>query len=534
MKIPVCNASFIILFLFVVFDYAPAQRLPKGLFDIQRNSVSQVDFFTSNYGQFGYSTTGRGGLFYPRGSTNLYGYGAGIWFGAKKRVNGAMNKLYEFGYNPNSGASWLTPFRYAGTTDSAITRVYFSTDYTTDGTPKHSVDGPNWPIWQPQGKIAGSVGYGGDYVDNPTERIAQIFSGGAVMMSDEDIVCSYTDNDLMRYEGGEETRKKQGYPLGLRFDDRIYSFGSGELERVVIFRKHITNTSRDTLFECAVSTMFDFDVLDILDTIRVSWKESRNDFSRYFYEDPSLQLGFAYTALDQGEAGKNFGYIGITFTETPSANDSKLLVENTHNDKSKQLGVTSFIAANIDGEPDIIYEDRYAAISSTIIDSFSREKNDIRVWVSTGTFTLLPDQSVTLGYALLFAPSATGRYDGSTEDCTALAALCKTVHRQYDSLFFSASGKVKANNSIPSGAYIFPSPATNGLFTVSAPELAHQTSSYVKVYDILGCCLYSAVATVSAGGTIQLNLSFLASGQYRCVVTTANGISLTAPFMLIW
>ncbi len=61
------------------------QRESTGVFDLQKNTVSNIEFHTLNYGVFGYnSTTGQGGGYWPRGSLNQYIFASGFWFGAQK------------------------------------------------------------------------------------------------------------------------------------------------------------------------------------------------------------------------------------------------------------------------------------------------------------------------------------------------------------------------------------------------------------------------------------------------------------------
>ena len=86
-------------------------RTSTGVFDLQRNTVSAIDLYVTNYGIVGHDVrNNRGGGLWPRGTQNQYMYGGGIWFAAKKKLaSGDTNKLCEISYNPNSGASWLAP-----------------------------------------------------------------------------------------------------------------------------------------------------------------------------------------------------------------------------------------------------------------------------------------------------------------------------------------------------------------------------------------------------------------------------------------
>ena len=46
-------------------------RTYKGVFDVQKNTVSNLDFYTSNYGIFGFDIArGIGGGYWPRSSEN--------------------------------------------------------------------------------------------------------------------------------------------------------------------------------------------------------------------------------------------------------------------------------------------------------------------------------------------------------------------------------------------------------------------------------------------------------------------------------
>ena len=78
----------------------------------EKNTVSNVEFTTTNYGIFGLDveSSSNGGT-WPRNSKNGYIFGGGIWFGAQKLVDGKMRSLVELSYNPNTGKSWMVPGR---------------------------------------------------------------------------------------------------------------------------------------------------------------------------------------------------------------------------------------------------------------------------------------------------------------------------------------------------------------------------------------------------------------------------------------
>ena len=137
-------------------------RSVNNLFDLEQNTVSNIQFYTTNYGIFGLNVAqNRGGGFWPRGSENQYIFAGGVWFGAVKlkpndTINHQTKKYVTITYNPNNGGSWMVPGRMNPDNTSAdladqsnITkyRTYFSTDFKSgDGAPVNSSDGENWQI----------------------------------------------------------------------------------------------------------------------------------------------------------------------------------------------------------------------------------------------------------------------------------------------------------------------------------------------------------------------------------------------------
>jgi hypothetical protein len=112
------------------------QRAARGVFDLQKNTVSNLEFYTTNYGIFALNTAlNQGSGIWPRGSQNHYIFGGGVWFAAKKKRPGTdqFRNYVTVTYNPNSGASWMVPGRIADgdLVDNEAAkkyRVYFSTD----------------------------------------------------------------------------------------------------------------------------------------------------------------------------------------------------------------------------------------------------------------------------------------------------------------------------------------------------------------------------------------------------------------------
>ena len=303
-------------------------RTTTGIYDLQKNTVSNIEFYTTNYGIFGLNVAqNRGGGFWPRGSQNQYIFAGGIWFAAiKKRPNDTnFRKYVTITYNPNNGRSWMVPGRM--NTDNIANdpidqneltkyRTYFSTDFKRgDGGPIIAADGENWPIWDiSDGDTLRNNRYFGYYVDDVADRTASKYPKGPAFISGEDIFATYKDTDLSRYDDGAGQRRDQGYPLRLQYEQMIYSWGFGDYRDFIFLKYDIANYSRDTLRECWMAPVMDIDIA----LAQNSQNGASNDRCRFYEEDPSLNLAFQWTEGTQGEQGQGFGYLGFDFLESPA------------------------------------------------------------------------------------------------------------------------------------------------------------------------------------------------------------------------
>ncbi|MCL2040006.1 MAG: hypothetical protein FWG85_06220 [Bacteroidetes bacterium] len=186
------------------------QRRVEGFYDMQYNTISNIQFTVTNTGSTFYDEKlSRGTGIWPRGSINCYVFGGGIWVGTEKKkylefydTNGVMyhkldtvlskpyqkwdrdnivvspngdttlnvitvvdtfisyllddttpNKIMGVTYNPQRATSFMVPGRIDDgdapiTTDPRSYRVYFSLDYSsTSGAPFEDESAPAWPIW---------------------------------------------------------------------------------------------------------------------------------------------------------------------------------------------------------------------------------------------------------------------------------------------------------------------------------------------------------------------------------------------------
>lgn len=301
----------------------PLKRNYTQLFDLQQNTVSNIQFYTTNYGIFGLNVAqNQGGGYWPRGSNNQYIFGGGLWFAAvKPRPDGEFKKYVEVTYNPNNGRSWMVPGRITDgdskdASDFKKYRTYFSTDFRKgDGTPLNPDDGANWPIWDtnPNDTLKYNR-YFGFYIDDVNQRNTTAYPKGPAFISGEDIFATYKDTDLNEFDGGAGLRKSQGYPLRLQFEQMIYSWGFGDYKDFIFIKYEVINFSQDTLKECWMASVMDVDVARAPNLT----SGAANDRARFYTEDTTLNLAIQWTNTDQGEKGFGFGYLGFDFLESPA------------------------------------------------------------------------------------------------------------------------------------------------------------------------------------------------------------------------
>lgn len=444
------------------------QRASKGLFDLQRNTVSNIDFFVTNYGIFGFNTTAGGGVgggYWPRNSLNQYIFGGGVWFGALKKVKQDTVPLVILTYNPNSGLSWMAPGRIneggplSTTTEDTYSadpnnttkyRSYFSTDFNVgSGEPYTLSDGPNWPIWDtslnPEDTLKVNR-YFGQYVDHENTRNSFYYPKGPAFISQEDIFATYKDTDLNYYEGGAESRRTEGYPLELQFEEMIYSWGFGKYKDFIFIKYEITNYSNDTLLNCWVAPVLDVDLARAPNT-RLG---AGNDRTRYYHQDSSLNLAYQWTNGDFGEAGQGFGYLGFDFLESPAVfqaidedglptfdpENGYLRRDKKFFDNEEQLGLVSMRNWNIQEDPSE-NADRYTFISEVRLDD-DNGPGDKRFMMSTGPFNMRPADTIRVVVGIILANAAKGGdADGTEEDVQELISLNKFAQAVYDNNFRS-------------------------------------------------------------------------------------------------
>lgn len=441
--------------------------------DLQRNTVSLVDFYTTNFGIFGLNiATNQGGGFWPRGSGNQYIFGGGVWFGAQKFVpvydqnnniiknyrggdSVALRKLSEISYNPNSGNSWMSPGRVedgdqvvSGNPDTTLLyRNYFSTDMSQNGTPLAAKDKYNWPIWDNR-PVSDTLSflmtnkqqsrYFGNYIRNAAGRTSDSMPvqtplttrKGPVFVSGEDVISVFKDTDLRSFEEGGRT---DGFPLRLQFEQRIYSWGYGEYANFIFIAYNIVNKSPDTLLQCWMAPAYDFDIAPPT-ALQVG---ARNDRVDYYEADTSLNLAYQWTqatAVDP-ERGRGYGYLGMDFLESPAVDANGFIrSDKSYYENREQLGLRTFRNWIIENDPPT-YVARYEFMAASI-----RERDngpgDKRFLMATGPFNMKPLDTARVVVGVVFAATGSGgEATGDPSDLSELIRRDKFAQSVYDNAF---------------------------------------------------------------------------------------------------
>lgn len=400
----------------------------------QQNTYSNMQFYLTNRGVL-FNNDNGAGLFWPRGTNNVYIFGGGVWFATKKVLQGRRQKLAEIGYNPNSGAGWFAEGEVNPAPDGASPEskyiTYFSPRY--DKTSGKYTGGVNvnvppptqpWPIWDTaKTRVLRKNFYFGDYISNVTDRNpdklgtktlpdGSTLAAKPAMLSQEDIVNVYTDVDV---SNNPEYRANRGYPFNLDILEVLYTWSFGRYRDMMFIRHRITNAStnsRDTLYDCYIAPAFDPDLgegsgslpagndRNAFMSIKTLAPEDTNTAKKALVEaDTSNRFGGDLENLNMAfqfsekEKGKEFGMIGFAFLESPVVDDNGTIIQNSDPAAlgKKQLGLTTFKKWNINNDPST-QDLRYDFVSEGSRDADTGPA-DVRLLFSTGPFTLPPGQS---------------------------------------------------------------------------------------------------------------------------------------------
>ncbi len=483
--------------------------------DLQQNTVSKIQFYTTNYGIFGLNVANNvGGGFWPRNSGNQYIFGGGVWFAATKKLiirdsaagttDTIIRKMSEISYNPNSGSSWLSPGRIEDGDEvkddpESISkyRTYISTDFKVDGSPRRPADGPNWAIWDFSGPgdtlsynafDKEKTRYFGKYMYDVNQRNSESMpttddgkKKGPVFVSNEDIFATYKDTDLRQFEDGKDIAESRGYPLRLQYEQTIYSWGYGEYANFLFIAYNIINRSKDTLNKCWMAPAYDFDIGP-----NGGAAIANNDRVNYYSQDTTLNLAFQWSETNNAaERGKGFGYIGMDFLESPAVdpNNGFIRHDKGYYTSEEQIGLRTFrnwVIAN-DPTSDIGRYD-FMALGQRDGDGAAGDK---RFLMATGPFNMAPGDTARVVLGMIFAPPGKGaEATGDSADLSELIRRDKFAQAVYDNAF--------ATPKPPDVGPITWKPVNNGVIVEWDKTSEASVDPQEKGMDFLGYRLFRA------------------------------------------
>ncbi len=386
------------------------------------------------------------------------------------------------------------------------------------------------------------------------------------------IFTTFKETDTNYYFADLSMKNSAGYPLGLQYEQTIYSWGSEEYKDILFIRTDVINMSDDTLFDCWFAPLFNTDI-----TTRNNFGYgAANDRCDYYRWEDSLNLAYTWTNGDAGETNKGFGYAGFFLLNSPAVKKCEKLIQTEvdgvwgvycwqctqselvngvevctdsiifkqnedgflRNDKIKylrkeQIGLTTF--RNWPVEMDFNTDtERYNAISSKYKDG-DNGPQDLRILFSTGPFHMAPGDRTSVWMGIAFAkPAVNDDADGSYEDLGMADTLIK--NSLVDKVF--RSRKLWENNILvgvedneqPSGGNptcsVFPNPASD--YAVIELNTIPDGAVKYELYNATGEKQLSGEATAS--NRFSVNTSGLPAGCYvlkvfdgtRCLMTKLN------------
>ncbi len=494
----------------------------QPLFWIGQSASSNVDYYATNYGLFGLNApANRGGFMVPRGSGKAYLFGSGLWFGARKMMNGTMSDLAFITYNPASGASWATPgevYRASVPEEPApafpilYQSILFDRvtgELSAGGGDNFPEDARQWPLWSNPFALVRPLSMG-SFVPLAKDRVADVapynFAAPAFMPGvDEEFVSRFHDGDLIRYEPGSfggSTPATLGYPIGLQMQQNIYSWKTGPLQDVVILQYTIINAGTDTLHECVASQLWDLDI-----------GMPGNDHGDFYTSRPELRTAFNWT---EPETAGPYGVLTTTMLEAPMI-DEQGFIDNSQRTRFRAEGrVGTFINAGIESDPSTPAQ-RYAYISSGTIGT-DLGAGDRRGILGSKKFTMRPGDTAhfAIGYAVL------DRAPWSAES-PELEQLVTTM----EDFYYSAPIIIGAvDDAAGAGATLSlaPNPAHDrATLRLIVPERGRVDAA---LYDITGRAVSALYSGDRPAGefSLPIDLSAIPSGPYYVVATVSGTV----------
>ncbi len=408
----------------------------------------------TNYGTFGYGKGSPGGE-WPRGSGNMYIYGAGIWIGTRPSRS---ETLVTCGYNPSSGKSEFTTGCWdnapGGYENREFERIYI---YPED-----------WPP-NPRDFPSSLQDSFPTYLRIPlsaTDTVRGFFySIPRTSISTGDAWCVFNDRDRTQHVAPQKPCSVEVYQI-------TYSWNLPKNRDIVFFTFTVKNVSKTTLKNVYLGMVCDADIGNYTDDmcglILRKYVKNRQGTDSVFADN----VGYVYDYDFNENWSTPPGYVGFDFLQSPYAfNDG---IDNNHNgvidegpdgmdgliigndtiikpnglidepSELEQLGMVSYKMFTLQaGDPRNDYE-QYLCMAGynywqpspeyAPFDSIDLSPADKRFLQSTGPFDLSPDSLATVTIAVIAAPS---NPVGGVGDLYPLAVASSAAQLAYDNNWIS-------------------------------------------------------------------------------------------------
>ncbi|HVZ40168.1 MAG TPA: T9SS type A sorting domain-containing protein [Candidatus Kapabacteria bacterium] len=495
------------------------------VFEARKSIASSVEYYATNFGTFGLNAAANtSGFVYPRGSGQHYIFGAGLWFGCKKMVQGALQPAVFVTYNPNSGASWAYPGESDGS--SPTTQLFNSVEYDHQSGAYNGVRTPaaveHWPLWLLPGMKPGPLSEG-IYEPVDADRSAngnKYYSGPAFMPGvDEQFVARFHDGNLSRYEMGPK-EEASIFPIGLQMQQNIYSWSTGPFQSTVVLQYAIRNISGTTLYDCVASGIEDIDI-----------GNPANDQCRFYSEHPELRTGYCWSD-PKDSVGRGTGAVAVTLIEAPMT-DAKGFVDNSRRAEFMLKGrVSTYRSYDISEDP-VNSVERYAFMTSGKLDG-DKGPMDVRNCISGQSFSMHPGDVAyfTVAYTVVGHVPEMGKAGrgGITVPASSGATelegiLTPLMHAYFGTNGFEnvaavpVTGSARANGTLTA----LPNPATSNLTLRFAIDEPSEVS--IDLVNTLGATvLTKSLGMMSATEHEErLDCSGLPAGLYLATIRHAGG-----------
>lgn len=418
-----------------------------------RVSVSNDGRFANNIEQ------GRAGGIFTRSRPVAFLFGAGLWFGAKKRVKGLLREFVVHSYNTDDGATWMTPGDAGIIEQGRYPALIQNSVWHNPQSGASAIDTIEpWQLWAPLGSTP-TMAMPGEYVATVSNRTTALSGVPAFVPGvDEQIVTRYHDGDTSRYADSiVGISGYQGLPLGVQVTQNVYGWGAGHLlENTLVLSLQIVNVSTDTLHDFIVASVSDPDM----------GQTSTDDIARYLDLRRSDRAYATYSL--PGGPDRDSSSLVVSMLEGPVA-DENGVVDLGRRAEFREEGAPGSVwirKATQEVEP-LGMKDRYQRIATPQIDD--TDTGEIRLYLATKPVTLPPGDTALVSYGFLFFHSKrphSVRVGGETRyDIVGLAPLLDSVK----SLLYGPSDRERP------GVTISTAPCGPDTLDIRLPEQSSRT-----------------------------------------------------------